>query len=251
MVEKTRYSNSFVDAFGYISKTLPDHVPEKIKQLLLHIVRFRLTTEKILKTVVFPDMTDEAIKSQIRRLKNQGVLNKASFQNGKYCYLTKNAMRLYFQHLDSRSFGPFGPQAIITHYATLKFFCENPQNIKLLDVEFREIFPSLELKGVTCKDYYIRRDGSKRRIGIIVVDQSANARNIAKKISSKVIGRRITHETWYDLFKKGILEISVITYAKSKAESLSKIFIDEDLPIAPQVAYYEELYPLVERKALR
>ena len=224
---------------------------EKQKQVLDHVRVFRMTTPDMVKKLFYPEETENAVKSHLRRLRESGHIRSAPlFRKNHYYYLSPDAARKLYDD-DPRTVGPHSPMAIAETYGMLRFCCDGPiQFHKFTRKEFVEEFPELIIKNVQEFNYYMDKDSAGNRLGHIYVDRGAKIERIIKRIQT-IVGRRLQHPVWHrDILSRENCRfaIGVVTFPDRKAAVIEKKLKEELPDVRIRMKVVEELFFLTNQK---
>lgn len=225
---------------------------EKQKQILEHIRVFRMTTPDIVKKLFYPDETDNAVKSHLRRLRESGHIQSAPlFHKQVYYHLNPGAARKIFDD-DPRTVGPHSPMALAETYGMLRFCCDGPTRFhKFTRKEFVEEFPELLIQNIPEFNYYMDAAPEGKRLGHIYVDRGAKTERVVQRIQS-IVGKRLRHPIWH----REVLSnqncrfaMGVVTFSDEKANVIQKR-LSEDIPnIRIRMKVVKELFFLLNKKS--
>jgi hypothetical protein len=148
--------------------------PERVRRVLLHVARYRLTTPEALSTVEALRLKTKAnAHALLQRLVIDGLLGEAPFdRHGGYFFLTDVGGRDVFGRRNpvGRRSGPLSEPAKVRAFAMLAFCRLMATNRELLSPDdLRRAVPDIETGGMA-SSFYVERNPTTRKLGFARVD---------------------------------------------------------------------------------
>ena len=199
-----------------------------VDKILAHIRLFRMTTVQAL-SKMHPDYKRQALKSALRRLKDNGYIGISHLLigNRRYYYLTRQCVTKHFGD-PPKAGGPLGSLSLPENFGMLSFFPKHTNHQKLSRSEFQKLFAILcGFSGQQTRNYYLHKNSDgKKRLGYIYVDRGSADFRIVSKIRTKIITPRLNDSAWRtQIIDKKRFVISVITTTPVKAVAIEDALV--------------------------
>jgi hypothetical protein len=190
------------------------------REIVLHIQRFRLSTNEVLQRLFFPGMSLNAVRKVTARLVQAGwLLDYPLYERRKYYVLSRRAVRRLDEH--RRASESLGYQALVNAYGVLSFCAAQGVN-KFTSREFRKLFPDLWHKSLPSSSYYIDVIDNTAHLGYILVDQGAKASKFVAKVR-RVIRARYAIPSFFRLIQSGRFLIAIVTASSQKKADIEDV----------------------------
>lgn len=237
------------------------------RDILAHVLRYRMSTRPILKRLFFHGLKDDALKSTLRRLaaprhqltgsSRKNFLRHFYLQSFPIC--TPDA-RVYYRltrrgaeevaELEGlakidKVVTPLQAQQLIANYAVLAFCCREGGAQVLSKHEMVEHFPQLSCPGFRKHPYCLERANGKPHLNYLLVDHGAQVRWSVKKVM-RAIERRLPIPAFERLMRRDRFSITLLTAYESKREDIEKALSLEEPPVAVRVHVVPNLAYVVE-----
>lgn len=197
-------------------------LPQRERQLVLHVCRYWLTTTDVIRRWLWPDLSHDAVRKAVTRSAEKGWLARHLLA-GQEPYFVLGHQALAALGL-RRATKPLGHQALLDHYAVLLACARRGCDVFTED-EFRSRFLDLSQPGLSAKHFFLDARGDTVRLGCFIVDHD----KLTSRMVSKV-GRRIgkVFATGRPAFRRLILDgqfaVHVVTATEGKRANLQAAF---------------------------
>jgi hypothetical protein len=207
-----------------------------------HLGRYGVTTENALRRMIFPELTEKAVKRLAERLVESGWLAKKPLPGGGR----------YFRHgeraakelgLKARQIAKGGYQALVQRLGVL-YFCAKLGVEVIPPAKFRGRFPELCKPGFSPSNYYLEK-GEVNQLGFIHVDHGRTAERLASKMRTRITNR-YRDEDFARLIEAGRFLIAIAAPTEEKARAvIEELERRGPSPVRFRVEHVPELFPLL------
>ena len=193
---------------------------ERDKAILRHVIRYRMTTHRVLHREFFAEQGGDAVTSTLRRLRKAELIESDDLEPPRrvYYHLTAKAASSY--GLPASYGKSLGEQALPTRYGVLSFCCSETGSRHLMTAEeFEEEFPECYSSGLPVEPYYLDSENGAPRLALISVDLGADAGRIIRKCR-KFFGERMKHEAFRELIQEDAFSVTILTANPRKKDAI-------------------------------
>lgn len=224
--------------------------------ILEHLKRYRVTTTETLQRVFYSDAkNEEALKSQLRRLRKRKLIESDDlFEKRVYYFLTPSGAS--HVHLAQKSGGEIRDENILRRrYASLLFSCHGPvPRPRFTLEEFDCAFPGVRQANRELEasfhglDLYLDSEGDTPRLGrmLLITALSGDPAALCRQAYRRAC------ETFPDFVREDLFTLAVIVPtpgAKDRLETALATFpIRDGAPVPLRVEAMMELLPLLEKR---
>lgn len=229
---------------------------DRSELILEHLKRYRLTTTETLQRVFYPGAKNtEALKSQLRRLRERELVDSRPFiEKRAYYFLTSSGAS--HVHLAAKSGGPLDDQQVLRRrYASLLFSCHGDVPRPRFTVEeFDAAFPGARegnrelMAAFHGLDLYLDSEGDTPRLGRMILvtslsgDPAAHCRQAYRRAC----------ETFPDFVREDLFTLAVVTPTPGARDRLNMALatapLREGNPVPLRIEAMTELLPLLEKR---
>ena len=191
----------------------------RVRQILEHIERNRLTTHAVLRHLLFPGQKLNTLVKLTRRLCRTGYLQKFPLVPPQvYFVLGPTAVRQL--GLPMRRTAPLGPQALPIQYAVLAFATlSRTHHQRLTTAELQTRYPWLR-KSLTAVPHCLDESDTNRPcLELVRVDLGAATEHVIRKCDCD-IERRLRFPQFQELLRTQQFRLVVITGTADKAAAI-------------------------------
>lgn len=212
------------------------------REILAHVVRYRLTTVDTLHRLFFTGLTRDAARKAGDRLSDAGWLRPFAVRNRTFYQLTRQAATQF--GVPKNAADPLDAQALTERYGFLAFCCLQPiQRKGLLPAELKLSFPSLaEAPGVSTAHhrFYVDIHEGTLRLGRATLDTGGEYTRLLRKCRGIVLqARRIP--PLRQLIDQDLFVLAILTSEPSKRAVLLDAIAQNPLSIRVRVEHIPEL----------
>lgn len=196
------------------------------RQIIEHVVRYRLTTIQVLCRAVLPNVSRGAVAKITGRLCDADYLQKYTLLHPtKYFVLGKAGAKLF--GLDDQRAAPLGPQSLPIEYVLLIYAALGRQpRVRLTPVEVLAKWPWLKPELAAAPHCW---DEKHAILELVRVDLGGPADHVARKCAVDLNKRR-QHREFSPLVAQGRFRLVVITATSEKAAALRQALDRHDWP---------------------
>jgi hypothetical protein len=197
-------------------------LPNRERQLILHICRYWLTTINVVQRWLWTDLSPDGVRKVITRLAEKGWLARHTLA-GQQPYFMLGHKALAALEL-RRPTKPLGHQALLEHYAVLLACARRGCDVFTED-EFRSKFSELSRPGFTAKHYFLDASSAPVRLGWFLVDHDKQSSRMVDSVGRR-IGRvfDIDRPDFRNLILNGQFAIHIVTATEGKRANLQAAF---------------------------
>lgn len=212
------------------------------KNILYHVARYRLTVDQAVHRLFCPEMTRDAARKSLERLKEKSLLQSIRVKNRTFYYLTPDASSL-LGIPPSRS-DHLGTQALVEKFAMLAFCCLGSSlRERLTPAEFKVAFP--EFAGSTGikaahQHYYYDQQEQNWYLARATVDTGGSLECIQTKCR-RFARHAATTPVLRDLVNHQHFMLTILTGEESKAIALAQLLEKESTNIRYRVVQVPEI----------
>ncbi len=196
------------------------------RKIIEHVIRYRLTTVKVLSRAVMPGLSPNAVSKVVNRLCDTGYLQKFTLLHPtKYFVLSEAGVNSF--GIDTSRCDPLGPQSLPMEYAVLVYATLGKRPCARLTVsEVLEKYPWLTPSQAAAPHC---ADQQHDVLELIRVDLGGPAHHVARKCVADLNERRRLRE-FSPLVAHGKFRLVVITATKEKTVAVRQALDRHDLP---------------------
>ncbi len=184
------------------------------RAILEHVARYRLTTLPVLHRLFFPERTDEAAKSVVKRLTPEFLGAQPLYGRRVFYQLTTTGARLLGEAEEAAR--PLGAVARPTRLAVLDYCClaHQPERRRFTRREFAEAFP--DLAEVPFTDFTL--DDAGPRLTRLHVDLGGDYRRFLRKLR-EYLARDLACPPFARLVRERCFALAVLTAEEAKRDA--------------------------------
>jgi hypothetical protein len=211
---------------------------ERERQVILHVLRYWLTTINIVHQWLWPDLLHDAVRKAISRLTERGWLARHVL-DGQESYFVLSHKALAALGI-RRSTGPLGHQALLDHYAVL-LACARRQSDVFTEDEVRSQFPDVFQPGQSVKHFFRDASCAKIRLGYFIVDHDKLTSRMVNKLGN-LVGKMMNSDRpkMRQFLLNGEIAFHILTATEGKRANLEAAFARKPLDHVP---VFVESYP--------
>ena len=197
-------------------------LPQRERQLILHVCRYWLTTIDVLQRRLWADLSHDAVRKVVTRSVEKGWLARHLLSGQEPYFVLGQKANSALQL--RRATKPLGHQALLDHYTVLLACARRGCDVFTED-EFRSQFPDLSQPGVSAKHFFLDASSDPVRLGCFVVDHDKLSSRMVNKV-----GRRVGKVFATDrpslrrLILDGQFAVHVVTATEGKRANLQAAF---------------------------
>lgn len=197
-------------------------LPQRERQLILHVSRYWLTTVDVLRQWLWADLSHDAVRKVVTRSAEKGWRARYLLA-GQEPYFVLGHKALAALGL-RRATKPLGHQALLDHYAVL-LACARRQCDVFTEEEFRSQFPDLSQPGLAAKHFFLDASRDPVRLGCFVVDHDKLSSRMVNKVGRR-IGKVFATDrpAFRRLILNGQFAVHVVTATEGKRANLQAAF---------------------------
>jgi hypothetical protein len=204
------------------SKTAWLDVSERERQLLLHVLRYWLTTVNVVGQWLWPELSHDAVRKAMVRLVEKRWLAR-HLLGGQEPYFVLGPSALTALEV-RRSSAPLGHQALLDHYGVL-LACARRKCDVFAEGEFRTQFPELTQPGFSAKQFFLDGSTTPPRLGSFIVDHDKRTSRMVNKLRQRAAKLMETDRPKLrQMVLAGGLAFHIITATEGKRANLEAAF---------------------------
>ena len=203
------------------------HITARLRPIIEHVGRYRLTTLEVLGRVVLPGTSRNALSKVVNRLCVAGLLAKFPLIHPTHYFVLGQAAAHILGAGEHRSV-PLGPQSLPIEYAVLIYATLGQlPRIRQTNAEILARCPWLPVSFTTAPHCF---DDRNQVLELVRVDLGGPADHVARKCAADLICRRRFPE-FAPLVAQQRFRLVVITATPEKAAAVQQALDRHDWPV--------------------
>lgn len=218
------------------------------RMILDDVVRFRLITTDWVHGRYLPDVRLNAVTKITRRLTREGWLTAHRLFQRRH-YFTAGERLVRQQGIPPARIRPLGPQALVTHYAALRYCATRTAGVPELQIatveEVRNSFPWMP-QSFLARPQVIVGQGADCAWRLLRIDMGARSDHVARKVQ-RDINRLMREASFQSLLADGRFTQVILSPSAAKKRLVEQSLSERSWPrgIKFQIGFIPELFQLL------
>ena len=215
----------------------PEELNERGWEVLRHVHRYQVTTERMIWSRYFSDANLNAARNAIGRLVNSGWLRKVRL-SGQQKYVTLDTRGNFAFGIEQRARSRFSDQTLHTLLAMLHF-CHRSGCERLTRADLRAIDPEFDTPVTWAHPHYVRDTDHGKSLSCCLVDRGAAPRRLVTRADT-LIAVRYRIPKFRELIQARHFSVTLLT---SRIDCVAPIQLEITEKTRSPVPIYIEVVP--------
>lgn len=186
----------------------PEELSERDWQIIRHVHRYRVSTERVIWSLFFADVELDAVRKVVDRLITTGWLRKHKLV-GQKKFLTLDTRGNYACGHEERARHRFSEQTLLDHFAVL-FFRLRSGHERLTSADLEAMDPEFKCSASWVHAYYVRTMPHGLVLSCYLVDRGRSPRRLVTRTHS-LLASHYRLPRFAKLIQDGHFGITILT----------------------------------------